>query len=118
MHSWLFFYYVDLGSSRTTLIWMFGLYPIALQGTKISEDREILQGCHATSEGAPSQRGSARIIKYIGPLAIPEWKDVEPGRVFSFPWYPVKNTQSQKTSSRSYVVSRPTSPVLHIHQNS
>ena len=44
----------------------------------------------------PHRKISPHIIKYTGALASPEWKDIDPGRVFSLPWYLVKNTQSQK----------------------
>jgi len=77
-------------------VWLFGLNRIGLQGTKISEDREILHKYHITSEGSPPQRGSARIIKYTGALASPEWKDFEPGRAFSFPLYLVKTLRAKR----------------------
>jgi len=96
----------------------FRLNSIALQGTKILENREIQHRRSAVTEDAPRKHALTRIIKYTGALASPEWEDVEPGRVFGFPCYFVKSAQSQKTSSKHCVVSRPTSPVLHIHRNS
>ena len=83
-------YCTDSGSSFTIFTLGFGLNYIALQGTKVLEDREIRLNFHWVTEGIPPQHISAGITKYIGALATPEWKDVEPGRVFTFPWYPVK----------------------------
>ena len=74
--------YVDSGSSCITSIWLFGLDLIPLQGTKILEDREVRHSFCVSAKGAPPQHGTARIIKYTGALASPEWKDVEPGSVF------------------------------------
>jgi len=67
-----------------------------LQGTKISEDQEILHRYHITSEGSPPQRGSARIIKYTGALSSPEWRDIEPGRVVQLPWVPREKRSEPK----------------------
>ena len=69
---------------------------IVLQGTKILEDREVRHKRCAVTKHAPQEHTSTRIIKYTGDLASPQWKDVEPGRVFSFPWYFVKSAQSPK----------------------
>ena len=70
--------------------------PIVLQGTKVLEDREVRHWFRVSTKGAPPQDASTEIIKYTGALASPEWEDIEPGRVFNFPWYLVKNAQSQK----------------------
>ena len=69
---------------------------VALQGTKVLEDREIRLDFSCCTEGAPPQHACQRIIKYTGALAEPEWYDVEPGRVFTFPWYLVEGAQSPK----------------------
>jgi len=69
---------------------------IALQGTKILGDREIRYRRCAITKDTPRTHTFTRIIKYTGTLASPEWKDIEPGRVFSFPRHLVKNAQSQK----------------------
>ena len=96
MGSWLFRYYADSGPSCTTLTWCFGLDLIALQGTKVLEDREIRHSFCITARGEPPQHASPRISKYTGDLTAPKWEDVEPGRVFIFPWHLVKSTQSSK----------------------
>jgi len=49
-----------------------------------------------TTEDTPPQHTNSRLVKYTGALASPEWEDVEPGIVFNFPWYLVKNAQSPK----------------------
>jgi len=67
-----------------------------LQGTKVIEDHEIRHSFIVTAKGSPPRRGHATISKYTGALFAPEWKDVEPGRVFSFPWDLVKGAQSPK----------------------
>lgn len=67
-----------------------------MQGTKVLEDREVRHRFRVSTEGAPPQDVSTEITKYTGALASPEWEDIEPGRVFSLPWYLVKNSQRQK----------------------
>ena len=69
---------------------------IALQGTKVLEDREIRHSFFLSSEDGPPQHASPGIDKYTGALDAPEWKDVEQGKVFGFPWYLVNSAQSQK----------------------
>ena len=69
---------------------------IALQGTKVLEDREIRHGFCIIAEGTPPQRASPGITKYTGALASPKWVDVEPGRVFAFPWYLAQSAKSPK----------------------
>ena len=96
MCSWLFFCHTESGSLCTILTLRFGLNSIALQGTKVLEDREIRLDFIRCAEGAPPQHACPRIIKYTGALAEPEWYDVEPGRVFTFPWYLVEGAQSPK----------------------
>jgi len=96
MDSWLFLYYADSSSSSAFSIWRFRLIPIALQGTRILEEREIRCELCMVAEDAPPQHTNSRFVKYTGDLALPVWEDAEPGRVFSFPWYLVKNAQSQK----------------------
>jgi len=59
---------------------LFGLDSIALQGTKILEDREIRQRFHTPSQGTPPKHCFSDIIKYTGALDSPEWKDVEPDK--------------------------------------
>ena len=73
------------------------------QGTKVLEHREIRSTFHVTDD-APPQHAFPGITKYTGNLATPEWKDVEPGRVFSFPSYLVpKSAQSQKKNKKRQV---------------
>ena len=67
-----------------------------MQGTKVLEDREIRHNFSRSSEDAPPKHASPGITKYTGAFENPEWKDVEPGRVFTFPWYLVKSAQSPK----------------------
>jgi len=75
----------------------FGLNSIApAQGTKVLEDREIRLRVGRCAKGAPPQQISPGITKYTGALATPEWKDVEPGRVFSFPLVPRKRNSEPK----------------------
>jgi len=78
------------------LTWRFRFDPTALQGTKVLEDREIRSDFCLTSKDTPPQRAFPSILKYTGTLAAPKWTDVEPGRVFSFPWYLAKSAQSPK----------------------
>ena len=61
---------------------------IALQGTKISKDREIRHSFCVLREGVPPQRASFVIMKYTGVVFSPKWEDEEPGKAFSFPLYP------------------------------
>ena len=75
--------------------WIFGLNFIALQGTKVLENREIRSTFHVT-EDVPPQHALPGIAKYTGNLTEPGWKDVDPGRVFSFPSYLVKSAQNPK----------------------
>jgi len=96
MDSWLFFHYADSGSSCKSSIWRFRLNSIALQGTRILEEREIRCELCMVAEDAPPQHTSSRFVKYTGDLALPVWEDVELGRVFGFPWHIVKNAESQK----------------------
>ena len=81
---------------HSVFTWRFGLNSIALQGTKILEDREIRRTFSATTKDAPRKHAFTQIIKYTGALASPEWEDVEPGRVFSFPWYLVKTLRAKR----------------------
>jgi len=67
-----------------------------LQGTKVLEDREIRFHCCSVSEDVPPQHISPKIVKYTGTLVAPEWRDIEPGRVFSFSRHSMKSTQSRK----------------------
>ena len=67
---------------------------VALQGTKVLEDREIRLARVTVTEGTPPKYSLPEITKYTGDSATPEWKDVEPGRVL-FPLVPLKNTQSR-----------------------
>ena len=83
-----------------------------MQGTKVLEDREIRFSFRILAEDAPPQHGFSGITKYTGSLAAPEWEDVEPGRVLSFPGTLVKISQVQKTSSKRCAMSWPTSPAL------
>jgi len=81
---------------HSVFIWRFRSNSIALQGTKILENREIRHRRSATTADTPRKRTFTRIVKYTGSSASPEWEDVEPGRVLSFPCYFVESTQSQK----------------------
>ena len=63
----------------------FELNSIALQGTKVLENREIRQTFYRTSEDTPLQHVSPKVVKYTGALVAPEWEDIEPGIVFNFP---------------------------------
>ena len=76
--------------------WLFGLNPVALQGTKVLEDHEIRHKFCWPSEGAPLQHVSSTVAKYTGSLAAPEWEDVEQGKLFRFSSYLVQGAQSQK----------------------
>ena len=78
------------------MIWHLGFDLIALQGAKVQEDREIRHNFYLTASGDPPQRVSQKITKYTGALAAPKWEDVEPGRVFSFPWHLAKSTERPK----------------------
>ena len=69
---------------------LLGLTTVALQGTKVLEDREIRLRFSSCAEDTPPQHATPGITKYTGALANPEWKDIEPGRVFAFPWYLIK----------------------------
>lgn len=61
------------------------------QGTKVLEDREIRLRFSCSTEGTPPQQAYQGVTKYTGALATPEWKDIEPGRVLTFPLYLVKD---------------------------
>ena len=80
------------------MTWCLGLDFIVLQGTKVIEDHEIRSSFNVTAEGNPPRSGHARISKYTGTLASPEWMDAEPGRVSRFPWHLVKSAESPKDS--------------------
>ena len=111
--------YFETMLSRVRVVifpWLSGLNPVALQGTKVLEDREIRRSLSWASEGVPPQYLSLGVVKYTGSLATPKWEDVEQGRVFSFSCYLVKSAQSQKTSSKRCATSRPTSPPLRVRQ--
>ena len=45
------------------------------------------------AKGTPPRQASPAITKYTGSLSSPEWKDVEPGRGHSSPWYLVNSAQ-------------------------
>ena len=66
-----------------------------MQGTKVTEDREIRHSFRRVTEDGPAQHALPRIVKYTGTLTAPEWQDVEQGRALSFPWYLVRSAQSQ-----------------------
>ena len=78
------------------MTWRFGLDLTVLQGTKVLEDYEIRHTFWVTAQGNPPQHASPEISKYTGALLTPKWEDVEPGRVFTFPWHLVKSTQGPK----------------------
>ena len=67
-----------------------------IQGTRVLEDREIRFSFRILAEDAPPQHGFSGITKYTGSLAAPEWEDVEPGKVFSFPGTLVKICSGSK----------------------
>ena len=69
---------------------------VFLKGTKVQEDREIRLSFCCSAKGAPPQYVSPAITKYTGTLATPEWRDLEPGRVFTLSWYPAKSAYSRK----------------------
>jgi len=73
--------------SCTTVVWHFGLSSVALQGTKVLEDREIRFVRTKVTEGAPPQYALPDIVKYTGTSTAPEWLNAEPGRVL-FPLIP------------------------------
>ena len=82
--------YFETMLSRVRVVifpWLSGLNPVALQGTKVLEDREIRHGFCCTSKGAPRKYVSTEIVKYTGALAAPEWGDIEEGRPFGFSCY-------------------------------
>jgi len=68
----------------------------SMQGTRVLEDREIRFSFRILAEDAPPQHGFSGITKYTGSLTAPEWEDVEPGRVLSFPGTLVKNCSGPK----------------------
>jgi len=84
------------------LAWPFGLSSVALQGTKVLEDREIRLVHSAISLGSPPTHSFPEISKYTGALATPQWKDVEPGRV-SFPPVPCETLSERKRQVRNVV---------------
>ena len=55
---------------------------IALQGTKVLEDREVRFLLCYISEGAPQREASSSVFKYTGALSTPQWMDTELGSVF------------------------------------
>ena len=69
---------------------------VALQGTKILEDREVRHNFASTSEDTPPQYVSPEVVKYTGALIAPEWQDVEEGRALIFPWCFVKSSEGQE----------------------
>ena len=96
MGFWIFPYYVESGSSWTILTWRCGLDFTILQGTKVLKDHEIRRSFNVTTQGNPPRHTSPRISKYTGDLVSPKWVDIEPGRVFIFPWHLMKSSQSPK----------------------
>ena len=56
----------------------------ALQGTNVSEDREIRFPFWYVTEGAPRRWALSSVFKYTGARGDPEWMDIERGSVFSF----------------------------------
>jgi len=77
---------------------------VALQGTKVLEDREIRLARAITAEGSPPQYSFPGITKYTGALAAPEWKDDEPGRVLLFPLIPCEKHLEPKRQVRNVVL--------------
>ena len=57
---------------------------IALQGTRVLEDREIRQPLIYVTRGAPQRQVVSPVIKYTGTLRAPQWMDIEQGSVLSF----------------------------------
>ena len=75
---------------------------VALQGTKVLEDREIRLARSVVTEGSPPTHSYAEITKYTGDLAAPEWKDIEPGRVL-FPLVSCEKRSDRKRQVRIVV---------------
>lgn len=50
---------------------------VAIQGTKVLENREIRTTMYVVREGAPAKDVLARIVKYDGNLKEPRWIDIE-----------------------------------------
>ena len=46
----------------------------------VHEGREIRRVMKLTSEGAPQEHVSVRIVKYTRTLVTPEWEDAEAGK--------------------------------------
>lgn len=72
---------------------------IALQGTKVLEDREVRASFRRVAEDSPERQLYTSIVKYSGTRTAPEWMDIEPGIMFVFN-YITMSTQVKQTSSR------------------
>ena len=81
---------------------------VALQGTKVLEDREIRFSLHLITDNAPQERTFESVYKYTGRRSAPEWMDVERGNGFGFHDF-VKGAQIKQTSSRHCAIFRQTS---------
>jgi len=81
------------------------LSSVALQGTKVLQDREIRLSRLIISEDAPATQSSSVITKYTGDSTTPNWKDVEPGRVL-FPLIFCENRLEPKRQVRDVVPCR------------
>ena len=57
---------------------------IALQGTKVLEDREVRKPFITVANDAPQRLTFQRVIKYTGTRRSPEWMDLEQGSAFAF----------------------------------
>lgn len=50
---------------------------MAIQGTKVMENREIRTRIHVVREGAPAGDVLAQIVRYDGKKSEPRWMDIE-----------------------------------------
>ena len=64
------------------LVLQYNLIPS--QGTKVLEDRELRTTLCYVTDGAPQRQASQPVLRYTGTSDTPEWRDTEPGSVFSF----------------------------------
>ena len=89
---------------------------IALQGTKVLEDREVRYNFCYVTEGAPQQEGFQSVLKYTGTRNNPQWMDVEPGKVPDFKWF-AKGTQAKQINSRRCAIYGQTFPPLRTRRS-
>jgi hypothetical protein len=89
---------------------------IALQGTRVLEDREIRRPLIYVTGGAPQRQVVSSVIKYTGTLSIPQWMDIEQGSVLGFQHLCEGHSRQEQTSSRYCAMFGQTSLLLRIKQ--